>query len=990
MKHPKLLLSLFAGSVFSIVCLAQETHPTSNKWRNKALEKPTLKNCDVLTSEYYLREGALTDYWAQEMIGGDLLKQDIKQAPLLKGNIHLVSVWDEGEHGDLVTHLISAEGLSALLPPLITSQQLTHGYIPANSFRFYTEGFYLKEAKEALPYPPSFINSSRSYDEGFTINQTIYKSFAALSPHSILITAAGNSYDDTSPRSLLSGIFSTPYHGSNKSSIYPTDKHLSEGIDAIIVGSFNFDGLVSSFSQEGKEVEILAPSDKHISSVDKEGNYRKFGGTSGATPLVTASLAGFEWLSGWHPTAQQAKMILKKTAIPTIYSQQGSQKRNGEGLVNAYKLGQVALLLKDRCHQEDTFCFQREIERENIYQFSPYYPFAGEDDFQREIQETFPECAFGEENQKEQTAISCNDKKSVFNKLRKAALLNPSYKDLWETLACLYESNGYKENALGLRRLGTLTPEELDSIFNEITPEAAVRLAGNIGGETGARHLRRLLEEHPKDLNLVYSHIPYAAGIMGGQEGTAIAQHIFNLSDDSSLSSFAKRRAAYGLAENSDAESKNLLLQLEEDPEPDVRTAITYARGLSDGKTEELSSFFEKRFQDPDIEVKQAAVFGAGLTNDIDLLWHMLHEMESLEYHDKSRIKISLLSALESLSDRSVSSEIASPMLEDPYSSSIKTGAMIVRIRDDNIREKDILQKWMTDDDPRVRSELPSFLATRDIDKEISENILSRLLADPEPSVRAAGMPVIVSIFDKQAAEARLIQMEREETNPFVRKQIAKEIPKMLPYLNKEIAESIALRLTNPKETPGVRGEAAISLAKIDGEAAEHRLREMGINNPDPWVRNRVVYAVEIADMEEEIKEKILFDIAQAALASALRLTDLKEEPEVRLEAVISLAEIGGEAAERRLREMGIKDPDSSVRKAVAHAVATANMEEEKKGEILFDMAQKETNSEVKMQILSSAADINSESSERALEFFVFYDENPEIYDKALRILKNK
>ena len=61
----------------------------------------------------------------------------------------------------------------------------------------------------------------------------------------------------------------------------------------------------------------MAPGDYYLTSVDGDGNYRQFGGTSGATPLVTGSLAGFEWLSGYHPTAEEAKILLEKTAILT-------------------------------------------------------------------------------------------------------------------------------------------------------------------------------------------------------------------------------------------------------------------------------------------------------------------------------------------------------------------------------------------------------------------------------------------------------------------------------------------------------------------------------------------------------------------------------------------------------------------------------------------------------------------------------------------------
>ena len=86
-------------------------------------------------------------------------------------------------------------------------------------------------------------------------------------------------------------------------------------------------------------------------------------------PLVTGSLAGFEWLSGYHPTAEEAKLLLEKTAVPTIHSVFEDPKKNGKGMLNAYKLGIVAQRLKEKC-KNIHHCFKKEIRNPENYQFS--------------------------------------------------------------------------------------------------------------------------------------------------------------------------------------------------------------------------------------------------------------------------------------------------------------------------------------------------------------------------------------------------------------------------------------------------------------------------------------------------------------------------------------------------------------------------------------------------------------------------------------------
>ena len=212
---------------------------------------------------------------------------------------------------------------------------------------------------------PSFINVSLVWH-----GSSFGKAFKSLSPPSIIVTAAGNDYPDP---------------------IRPEKVQTSkEG--AIVVGSMAPDGSRSNFSNTHKEVHISAPSDYYITSAsDKKGTYTKFSGTSGATPLVTGSLSGFEWLAGYHPTAEEAKLLLAKTAIPTLSSNE-NPRTSGVGMVNAYKLGMVGKRLKATCGSNIS-CFKEMI--------------------------------------------------------RKAALLNPSNKELWRSVACIYDSSDFTENAKG-------------------------------------------------------------------------------------------------------------------------------------------------------------------------------------------------------------------------------------------------------------------------------------------------------------------------------------------------------------------------------------------------------------------------------------------------------------------------------------------------------------------------------------------------------------
>ena len=170
-------------------------------------------------------------------------------------------------------------------------------------------------------------------------------------------------------------------------------------------------------------------------------------GTSGAAPLVTGSLAGFEWLSGYHPTAEETKILLERTALPTLNSHENPQT-NGVGLLNAYKLGMVGKRLKEKCQNKDPSCFQEEINNEENYHFDV------DQSLQGELTRVFPSCASGEKSSNFSEGLNCEEKRKTFTRLREAFFLSPEEnKNLLKPLSCIYKERGFSQNVEALDRL---------------------------------------------------------------------------------------------------------------------------------------------------------------------------------------------------------------------------------------------------------------------------------------------------------------------------------------------------------------------------------------------------------------------------------------------------------------------------------------------------------------------------------------------------------
>ena len=129
---------------------AEAVEKTSNKQANRA--------CPVIPGKRGLMSGRLSDYWAQEMIGSDLLREELKKTnPPVRENWIAVFDSHKEDHNIAVKNLISDDGPHAVLPKL-------EGRIPflntgADSQNVQT----IEDYKEGKGYKPALSLYETSY-----------------------------------------------------------------------------------------------------------------------------------------------------------------------------------------------------------------------------------------------------------------------------------------------------------------------------------------------------------------------------------------------------------------------------------------------------------------------------------------------------------------------------------------------------------------------------------------------------------------------------------------------------------------------------------------------------------------------------------------------------------------------------------------------------------------------------------------------------------
>ena len=409
------------------------------------LEK-AVNTCDIASRKRNLMEGSLSDYWAQKLIGADLMREELEKIPPPEIE-NWITLIDHEKRNRLAKSLISGEEAHTILPKL-------NAYLNPRNFIKDISAISLHKISDPVDFnkrPPRYISNSMDWKE----SENIYSFFKELAGFS-------------TPIIILS---------SRSDFRYKLDKikrKAVEELDVILVGSFTDQGFVSEFSQSGREVSILAPFDYWIDSKVDENRFKE---TLGSVSLVTGSLAGFEWLSGYQPTAKEAKILLEKTALPTPYSAFEKPRINGAGLLNAYKIGEVAKRLKENCKNKD--CISVEILKDENYHFDK------DETLIEDLKKAFPSCG----GISKPPLNDCEAKKNLFNRLRKETLLNPTRENL-DILSCMYKSSGFSGNAMVLNSLWKALGTEgemranIKSIISKesVIPDSVFRLAVGMGG----------------------------------------------------------------------------------------------------------------------------------------------------------------------------------------------------------------------------------------------------------------------------------------------------------------------------------------------------------------------------------------------------------------------------------------------------------------------------------------------------------------------------
>ena len=385
-------------------------------------------------------------FWAQHYVGADLLREEIERAKVNTDTLDdLIGIWDSPreKHGEYISNIIAGPHPSAVIPadgPLKYSNFVSIFYQMKNHTRYYGKECPKKTC-------PAYINNAMDWDEnpsiynvltGFKFSNFMYSLSDQMSAQdSTLIIASGN---DASP--VPKKIYQSALDG-----------------NTILVSSLNPEGFPSRFTSYADSITIATPSDNSLRSYDFAKNKKSsFGGTSGASALVTGTLGGFSLLSGHRLTTGQIKQILHKSAIPLPYLPRSNMI--GAGMLNSYKIGRVATRIKERCSGDDR-CASSLLGTEELYNFSN----ESLELFKQAIK-SFPECNPFQKETDNPDHNTCQ-KNHNFNNLRRAALLATDNSSIWKALACI-KKKYFKNGSDFYRNLSERVLQTNDDIIENI------------------------------------------------------------------------------------------------------------------------------------------------------------------------------------------------------------------------------------------------------------------------------------------------------------------------------------------------------------------------------------------------------------------------------------------------------------------------------------------------------------------------------------------
>ncbi|MBO9666210.1 MAG: S8/S53 family peptidase [Bdellovibrio sp.] len=356
-----------------------------------------------------VEDGSLSPFWAQEYVGADLAKielhkqHDLKPVPfaIYDGGfekkyvtlLHDIPVDGEKDgnrpiranHGTSVANVINGPGMMSM-SELVDYVQLKRVSPSVYYWTAYKE-------LEKLEVKPQVLSNSMGWDSEEVAEYAKKADAAGI----IWVMASGNDHPN------------------------PIAEH-ERTAPTISVGSYSPRGLQTIYSQESDQLDILAPADEYMASMNGSGEKSTFGATSGATPMVSGTIAN---LKSILPSLNRGTVetILKKTALLSLHSYYS--KTNKTGFLNSYKAVLVTARLKEVCG-DNADCANQEAQKDATYQFAelPLNP---------------------------RVAATCISPlklgKADMMDLRRNFLLNPEKTVYAQMLSCAYKNEHYSINA---------------------------------------------------------------------------------------------------------------------------------------------------------------------------------------------------------------------------------------------------------------------------------------------------------------------------------------------------------------------------------------------------------------------------------------------------------------------------------------------------------------------------------------------------------------
>ena len=388
---------------------------------SRLIFSPGSRKCELVrvTGLPQVHEG-LSPLWSQEYIGAGLARKLVRQTvgtseirianvdagvsrSHLTGKISDDIDWDKLKNGIFKYHGTSVANLINGREPIGVAEK---GLL-SDIIDVYTHLTLLPAVDQISRSKPSLVNLeihtlcelTACRFPNFEAPTILKRLIKQMTENSIVVAAAGNHHP------------------------YGSITDASDGLDLILVGNLNSYGIVDGDSDESENVVITGPAGGRQMTENAKGLYPRFGGTSGATPLVTGAIANVKAILS-DLSFDEVKVLLQKTAIPTsnIYQQ---PLKNGAGMLNAFKLVRVALRLKELGWPE----FRSEL----LAADSSF-------DFREDATNLRREARSLIESE------NCNDQQRALEMLRKSFLLMPD-ETTGNLLAEIYEQEGFLINA---------------------------------------------------------------------------------------------------------------------------------------------------------------------------------------------------------------------------------------------------------------------------------------------------------------------------------------------------------------------------------------------------------------------------------------------------------------------------------------------------------------------------------------------------------------